>query len=89
MDDVVVEETNKIFGEKVFKKGDKRIHDAMKSLILQAFFFSSFGEGFCDVVGCRLYNPHWQEEAIFSLVKNEKEIGLCNKHYEMLKGLKS
>lgn len=84
MDEVAQKELENLLGNKFLKENDPRIYEGIKSLLLQAFFYSEFGETFCSEKECRLFNPHWQEEVINALVKKEGELGLCSKHEEML-----
>jgi len=88
MDGVASKKIESFLGDRFLKENDPRLHDAMLSLILQAFFYSEFGEGFCSEKKCRLFNPHWQEEVIDALVQ-KRELGLCDKHKEMLYRLKN
>jgi hypothetical protein len=83
MDEVASKEIESLLGDRFLRENDPRLHDAMLSLVLQAFFYSESGEGFCSEKNCRLFNPHWQEEVITALVQNG-EIGLCDKHKKML-----
>lgn len=62
--------------------GDARIFAAALGYLVQAaFYFITDGAPFCDDRTCRLYNSHWQEEMIRTLV--EKSI-FCPAHAEML-----
>jgi len=88
MDEVATKEIENFLGDRFLKENDPRLQDAMLSLIIQALFYSEFGEGFCSDKKCRLFNPHWQEEVICALVQNG-EMGLCDKHKEMLYSLKN
>ena len=64
---------------------DKRLIEVVKGLAAQAMFFYLTGEPFCKSKKCRLYNAHWQEELIYSQVKNRK---FCARHKKVLAGLK-
>jgi hypothetical protein len=87
MDEVASKEIETLLGNRFLRENDPRLHDAVISLVLQAFFYSQFGEGFCSEKNCRLFNPHWQEEVITALVQNG-EMGLCDRHKRMLYELK-
>ncbi len=89
MDEVAIREIEEVLGDRFLRENDPRIFEVLKSLLLQAFFYSGFGEGFCSDKDCRLFNPHWQEEVINSLVKKRGELGLCEKHKEMFYRLKN
>lgn len=88
MDEVARKEVENLFDGMVLKKGHPALHEAAKSLLLQAVFYSIFGEEFCNIPDCRLYNPHWQEEVFRALVKERGELGLCEKHIKMLEVIK-
>ncbi|MEK6715353.1 MAG: DUF6775 family putative metallopeptidase [Candidatus Omnitrophota bacterium] len=60
---------------------DKRLIEVVKGLAAQAMFFYLTGEPFCRAKKCRLYNAHWQEELIYSQVKNRK---FCARHSKMV-----
>lgn len=64
---------------------DKRLIEVVKGLATQAMFFYLTGEPFCKSKNCRLFNAHWQEELIYSQVKNRK---FCARHSKMLKSIK-
>lgn len=84
-DDVFKEELERIFGDRILRKDDERINEVLKSAIFQILFYALRGEGFCDVLGCRLYNPHWQDELVASMIKGRGEIGLCERHEKMFR----
>lgn len=64
---------------------DKRLIEVVKGLAAQAMFFYLTGEPFCKSKNCRLFNAHWQEELIYSQVKNRK---FCARHRRVLEKLK-
>ena len=70
----------KEFEDRFIDYGDERMTEVMKRYVLQAIFFHSTGEAFCNNINCRLYNAHWQEEVIQSQLKG----GLCPKHQKIL-----
>jgi hypothetical protein len=68
--------------EKYLDYGDCRINFAAVGYALQAlFFFITEGNPFCNVINCRLYNAHWQEQLIHSQIHSKR---LCDKHAELL-----
>jgi hypothetical protein len=72
----------KEFGDRIIDYRDKRITEILKGYVSQAIFYHVFGEAFCEDKGCRLYNSHWQEEAIFSQIESKYEF--CEKHIKIL-----
>ncbi len=73
----------KEFKDRFIDYDDERMTEVMKGYILQAIFFHSTGEAFCNDINCRLYNSHWQEEVIQSQLRSKYE--LCPKHQKILK----
>ena len=65
--------------------GDRRIGGVLKGYLAQAVFFYILGEPFCAQKGCRLFNAHWQEDLIYSQLKNA---AFCKKHQALLKTLR-
>ncbi|MBT9159254.1 MAG: DUF6775 family putative metallopeptidase [Dehalococcoidia bacterium] len=61
---------------------DERLTEVVKGYAMQAVFYSSTGDPFCDDKGCRLYNAHWQEELIFAQLESEYEF--CPRHTGLL-----
>jgi len=61
---------------------DERMTEVMKGYVMQALFFHTTGEAFCDDVNCRLFNAHWQEEVIHAQLKSKYEF--CPKHRKTL-----
>ena len=64
---------------------DLRTSEVLKGYFLQATMYCETGDAFCSNKKCRLYNAHWQEELIYSQLKNKK---LCNRHTKILKEIK-
>jgi hypothetical protein len=65
---------------------DKRIGKVLKGYISQAIFFHITGEPFCSQRGCRLFNSHWQEDLIYSQIKNAR---FCPAHDRFLKRVRA
>lgn len=84
-DDLFKKDLEDVFGERILRKGDKRVNEVLKSAVFQVIFYALRGESFCEVLGCRLYNPHWQDELVVSMIKGRKEVGLCEKHRKMFR----
>ncbi|UCE74731.1 MAG: hypothetical protein JSV56_03255 [Methanomassiliicoccales archaeon] len=60
---------------------DERMTDIVKGYILQAFFYHTTYEPFCDDTNCRLFNAHWQEDMIRAQLKGND---LCERHEGIL-----
>ena len=81
-----VEEIKKKFKDKFLEYHDKRISEIIEGYLLQAIMYYETGEAFCENKDCRLFNAHWQKDLFFSQLENKK---LCEKHLEVLNGLKN
>ena len=62
---------------------DRRLTEVIKGYVMQAVFYSSTGDPFCQDKGCRLYNAHWQEDLIFAQLESGYEF--CQRHTKILK----
>ena len=63
---------------------DERLSKIIEGYTMQALFYYLTGDEFCDQRECRLFNPHWQKDLIYS----QMEIGkLCEKHQKILEKL--
>ena len=63
---------------------DQRLSKIVEGYALQAIFYYLTGNEFCDKKNCRLFNPHWQKDLLYSQI----EVGsLCDKHLKTLKEL--
>ena len=61
---------------------DPRLMQVATGYAIQAiFFFLTNGNPFCSQYPCRLFNSHWQEELIYTQVKNPV---LCKEHLQLL-----
>lgn len=63
---------------------DKRISTAVEGYAMQAIFYYLTGDAFCEKKECRLYNPHWQKDLLYSQIEVGK---LCDKHQKILNNL--
>lgn len=63
---------------------DERLSTIVEGYIMQAIFYYLTGEAFCDLRECRLYNPHWQKDLLYSQIEVGK---LCDRHKKILKNL--
>lgn len=63
---------------------DERLATVVKGYAMQALFYYLTGEEFCDKKECRLFNPHWQKDLLYSQIEVGK---LCEKHQKILKNL--
>jgi len=72
------------FKDRIINFEDKeKITEILKGYFSQAIFYHVYGELFCNDKGCRLYNSHWQQDAIFSQI--ESKYDFCEKHKKLLK----
>ena len=63
---------------------DERLARIVEGYVMQALFYYLTGDEFCDQKKCRLFNPHWQKDLLYSQI----EIGkLCEKHQKILEKL--
>ena len=63
---------------------DERLSRIVEGYVMQALFYYLTGDEFCDQKECRLFNPHWQKDLLYSQI----EIGkLCEKHEKILEKL--
>lgn len=62
---------------------DPRLDRIIQGYALQALFYYTTGEPFCESLRCRLHNAHWQHDLLFSQLKISK---LCEKHEKILPG---
>lgn len=72
-----------VFRGRFIDSDDSRMTEVMKGYIMQAFFYHSSGNPFCDDPECRLYNAHWQEEVIKAQLEAKYEF--CPLHEQALK----
>lgn len=61
---------------------DTRITELLKGYCLQALFYHLTGDPFCSDKNCRLYNAHWQKDALVAQIEAEYEF--CPKHSEII-----
>jgi len=61
---------------------DTRITELLKGYCLQSLFYHLIGDPFCSDKNCRLYNAHWQRDAILAQIEAEYEF--CPKHTEII-----
>jgi hypothetical protein len=60
---------------------DKRLSRIVEGYVMQSLFYYLTGSEFCKQRECRLFNPHWQKDLLYSQI----EIGkLCEKHQKIL-----
>lgn len=62
---------------------DPRLEELLKGYTMQAFFYHLMGEPFCDDKDCRLYNAHWQKDALRA--QSEEIHDLCPYHMNIIK----
>lgn len=61
---------------------DTRITELLKGYCLQALCYHLIGDPFCSDKNCRLYNAHWQKEAILAQIEADYEF--CPKHAKII-----
>ncbi len=72
------------FGEQIIDYEDKRITELLKGYYAQALFYQTTGEPFCKDMSCRLYNAHWQKDALFAQIQSQPDF--CPKHSSIIFG---
>jgi len=63
---------------------DERLSRVVEGYVMQALFYYLTGDEFCDHRECRLFNPHWQKDLLYSQIEKGK---LCEKHQKILEKL--
>ena len=63
---------------------DKRLSKVIEGYTLQALFYYLTGDAFCNNKECRLFNPHWQKDLLYSQIKIGR---LCEKHQKILNNI--
>lgn len=63
---------------------DERLSKIVEGYVMQAIFYYLTGEPFCELLECRLNNPHWQKDLLYSQIEVGK---LCKKHEKILNNL--
>ncbi|PSG96135.1 hypothetical protein BRD56_12200 [Thermoplasmatales archaeon SW_10_69_26] len=58
------------------RRNDDRLPTCVASAFLQTLAYHDTGEPFCEDEGCRLFNPHWQEDLLSSMATTD----LCEEH---------
>ncbi len=79
--ELVEEELKSRFRDRFIDHCDPRMTEVVKGFIMQAFFYHTTFEPFCDDKNCRLYNAHWQEEMMHAQL-GEPEF--CERHQGIL-----
>ncbi|MDP7264326.1 MAG: hypothetical protein QGH39_02065 [Candidatus Thermoplasmatota archaeon] len=81
---VPAELLNQHFQGRFMEHNDERLTEVIKGYILQAVFYHTTGEAFCNNTNCRLFNSHWQKEMIKAQIESGK---LCKDHTGILNEL--
>jgi hypothetical protein len=76
-----VETVKKKYSGRYLEYHDTRLSKIIQGYLFQALFYYLFGEVFCDLHECRLFNAHWQSDLMYSQLESGK---LCEKHQEIL-----
>ena len=84
--DLVEEELKKQFKGRFVDYDDERITEIVKGYVMQAFFYHTTFEPFCEDKNCRLYNAHWQEEMIHAQLEGKE---FCERHEKVLERIRT
>lgn len=76
-DAIALEELKKKFEGRFIDYEDPRMTEILKGYAMQAIFYHTFKETFCDDPSCRLYDAHWQEEMINAQLEKPE---FCERH---------
>lgn len=57
-------------------RSDERLSTCIASALLQAIKYAQTGDPFCKDDGCRLFNPHWQDDLVSTMATRD----LCPDH---------
>ena len=79
--ELIEEELKDKFRERFIDYNDERMTDIVKGYVMQAFFYHTTFEPFCDDKNCRLYNAHWQEDMIHAQLEGSD---FCERHERTL-----
>lgn len=83
--ELVEEELKKKYQGRFIDYNDRRMTDIAKGYIMQAFFYHTTFEPFCNDGSCRLFNAHWQEDMIHAQLEGSE---FCEKHEGFLNKIK-
>lgn len=70
------------FKKEIIEDEDTRLTELVKGYCMQALFYHITGSAFCEDKNCRLYNAHWQKEAIQAQVTSSYEF--CALHSRII-----
>lgn len=73
------------FKKEIIDYNDSRITELLKGYCLQALFYHITGKSFCSDKGCRLYNAHYQKEALYAHIESPYEF--CPAHSRIIRNL--
>jgi hypothetical protein len=76
-------DANEVVDDDHLTRNDDRLPTCVASAILQAVAYTDTGDPFCEDDGCRLFNPHWQEDLLASMATRD----LCEEHAAWAKRL--
>ncbi len=83
--DAAAVELDPAFRGRTIHPDDPRLTDILAGYVAQALFHHQTGNPFCADKGCRLYNAHWQEEALYAQLGAPYEF--CPKHQQMFEDI--
>lgn len=83
--ELVEEELKSKFKGRFIDYNDERMTEIVKGYVMQAFFYHTTFEPFCEDKNCRLYNAHWQEDMIHAQLEGKD---FCERHEGILEEIK-
>jgi hypothetical protein len=84
--ELVEEELKDKFKGRFIDYNDERLIEIIKGYAMQAYFYHTTFEPFCEDKNCRLYNAHWQEDMIHAQLEGKD---FCDRHEEILEGIRT
>jgi hypothetical protein len=82
--ELVEEELKQKFKDRFIDYNDERLTEIAKGYAMQAFFYHTTYNPFCDDKGCRLFNAHWQEDMVHAQLEGED---FCERHNGVIEGI--
>jgi hypothetical protein len=79
--ELATEELKAKFKGQFIDYDDDRMTDIVKGYVIQAFFYHTIFDPFCQDMTCRLFNAHWQEDMINAQLEGKE---FCERHKDIL-----
>lgn len=76
-----IEAVRRRYSGEYLERRDGRLTEVLRGYLLQAAFLQIAGEAFCENMGCRLHNAHWQRDLLHSQIESGR---LCPRHEAVL-----